>query len=165
MLVPGDWKVGDPTICNTRPGVEAFYGDRSSGGLNTVLESVKSWFSFGRKPKPVSPPINIRSDKEDHAQKPDIVGTPSPHQQTSEQGDGKMISAPSMNSASTGHSNRSAPSMNSTSTGHSNRSAPSMNSTSTGHSTHSVPSMNSASTGSEHSSLSDPSKNKLKSAT
>jgi len=89
VLVPGDWKVGEHTICNTRPGVEAFYGDSSSWGLTAVLESVKSWFSFGRKPKPASPPVSIRSTKEGHAQKPDKVDTPSSHEQTSEQGEGK----------------------------------------------------------------------------
>ena len=47
-LAPGDWRVGEPYIWNTRPGVDTFYAARAglkSNVLSKILRMVQSFFT------------------------------------------------------------------------------------------------------------------------
>ena len=46
VLAPGDWRVGDPFIKNTRPGVDTFYAARAGLTSNMFTKMVKLFQTF-----------------------------------------------------------------------------------------------------------------------
>jgi len=51
-LAPGDWRVGEPYIWNTRPGVDTFYAARAglkSNVFSKIVRMVQSFFKQGQE--------------------------------------------------------------------------------------------------------------------